>query len=144
MYSYPRTCLEIKKRGLKNQIEIRNGIYKIQPTKGKIVEKYCDFERHGGGWTLVLKSASNTEWTKENAGDMNSSDASKNEYFIFQMINHLKLLDVAEVLAFDLPHHKCSSKNKSSHQRCSLKRLFLKILQSSQENTCTRPQFVTL
>ena len=49
------------KRGLKNQIEIKNGIYKIEPTKGKIVETYCDSERHGGGWTLILKSASNTE-----------------------------------------------------------------------------------
>ena len=64
------------KRGLKNQIEIKIGIYKIEPTKGKIVETYCDSERHGGGWTLVLKSASNTKWTKENAGDMNSKDKS--------------------------------------------------------------------
>ena len=87
------------KRGLKNQIEIKNGIYKIEPTKGKIVETYCDSERHGGGWTLILKSASNTEWTKENAGDMNSKDASKNEYLIFKQINHLKLLDIPDVLA---------------------------------------------
>ena len=30
----------------------------------------------------------------------------------------------------------------SSHQRCSIKKVFLKILQNSQENTCARVPFV--
>ena len=30
---------------------------------------------------------------------MNSKDASKNEYLIFKQINHLKLLDIPDVLA---------------------------------------------
>ena len=30
---------------------------------------------------------------------------------------------------------------RSSHQRCSIKKLFLEILQNSQENTCARDSF---
>ena len=31
---------------------------------------------------------------------------------------------------------------KSSHQRCSVKKLFVKISQNSQENTCARVSFL--
>ena len=53
--------------------------------------------RHGGGWTLVAKSTSQSEWSKENAGKRNSEDANKAEFSIFSWIDEMKQLDVAEV-----------------------------------------------
>ena len=37
---------------------------------------------------------------------------------------------------------KGTKKNRSSHRRCSIKKLFLKISQNSQENTCARVSFL--
>ena len=37
---------------------------------------------------------------------------------------------------------KNSNRFRSSHQRCSIKKVFLEISQSSQENTCARVSFL--
>ena len=46
---------------------------------------------------MVAKSTSQSEWSKENAGEQNSENASKAEFFIFSYIDEMKQLDVAEV-----------------------------------------------
>ena len=94
---HPRSCLEIRDRGFRDNIKYSNGMFEIEPVKGTVVETYCDFLRHGGGWTLVAKSASQSGWTKENAGKRNSEDVSKAEFSIFSYIDGMKQLDVAEV-----------------------------------------------
>ena len=96
-YEHPRSCLEIRDRGFRDNIKYSNGVFEIEPVKGTIVETYCDFSRHGGGWTLVVKSTSQSEWSKENARERNSEDASKAEFSIFSYIDEMKQLDVAEV-----------------------------------------------
>ena len=96
-YKHPRSCLEIRDRGFRDNIKYSNGVFEIEPVKGTIVETYCDFWRHGGGWTLVTKSTSQSGWTKENAGKRNFEDVSKAEFSIFSYIDEMKQLDVAEV-----------------------------------------------
>ena len=72
-------------------------MFEIEPVKRTLVETYCDFSRPGGGWTLVVKCTSQSEWSKENAGERNTKDASKAEFSIFSYIDEMRQLDVAEV-----------------------------------------------
>ena len=72
-------------------------MFETELVKGTIVETYCDFLCHGGGWTLVVKSTSQSEWSKENAGERNTEDASKAEFSIFSYIDEMRQLDIAEV-----------------------------------------------
>ena len=72
-------------------------MFEIEPVKRTLVETYCHFSRPGGGWTLVVKSTSQSEWSKENAGERNTEDASKAEFSIFSYIDEMRQLDVAEV-----------------------------------------------
>ena len=96
-YKHPRSCLEIRDRGFRDNIKYSNGVFEIEPVKGTIVETLRDFTRHGGGWILVAKSTSQSEWSKENAVERNSENASKAEFSIFSYIDEMKQLDVAEV-----------------------------------------------
>ena len=72
-------------------------MFEIELVKRTLVETYCDFSRPCGGWTLVVKSTSQSEWSKENAGERNTEDASKAEFSIFSYIDEMRQLDVAEV-----------------------------------------------
>ena len=95
-YKYPETCLEIMYRGFNEKNIFKSGFYKIQ-VEGKTVQTYCDFDRHGGGWTLVTKRSSDSGWTKENSVLRNPRDASQTEYSIFKYVDVLKHKDPAEV-----------------------------------------------
>ena len=95
-YTYPKTCLEIMYRGFDLEETFKSGYYKIQIDE-KIVNTYCDFQRHGGGWTLVAKRSSDEGWTKDSSLLRNEEDASKPDYSIFKYVDHLKHNDPAEV-----------------------------------------------
>ena len=96
-YKHLRSCLEIRDRGFRDNIKYSNGVFEIELVKRTLVETYCDFSRPCGGWTLVVKSTSQSEWSKENAGERNTEDASKAEFSIFSYIDEMRQLDVAEV-----------------------------------------------
>eukprot|EP00111_Clytia_hemisphaerica_P010409 TCONS_00030414-protein len=98
-YSYPESCLQIMYRGFAEKEPFKSGIFKIQ-VKGDIVQTYCDFDRHGGGWTLITKVSTTNGWTKENSILRNENDASKGDYSIFKYIDDLKFKDPAET-SFD-------------------------------------------
>ena len=96
-YKYPKTCFEIMARGSSEKVPYPSGIYKIEPKAGKIVQTYCDFDRHAGGWTLVTKSSSASGWTKEKVMEFNSDNVANNDFSIFGLVDHIKHLDDGEV-----------------------------------------------
>ena len=59
-YQYPKSCLEVMFRGFEDK-GYASGVYKIEPKLGKVVESYCDFDRHGGGVDLNYKIF-NKDW----------------------------------------------------------------------------------
>ena len=93
---YPESCLEIRHRGFHYDKLLRSGVYQIQPKRSNVVNTYCDFDRYDGGWTLILKSNRNTQWTKEESLE-NAFDPLGNKYSIFGFVDKIKSRDPAEV-----------------------------------------------
>ena len=60
-----RSCKVIQRILETRGIPKQNGVYTIQPTDDLTLNAYCDFERDGGGWTLLVSSHSNT-WNPDN------------------------------------------------------------------------------
>ena len=52
------------------------------------------------------------------------------------------MLSLDSVSSFFLAHTKESVKGETVAQRCSVKKVFLEILQNSQEDTCARDSFL--
>ena len=59
---HPRSCLELKQK----DPSLRSGIYTVDPDKEGPVEPFevfCEMEKDGGGWTLVLVSSDDSQNT---------------------------------------------------------------------------------
>ena len=85
------------KNFMNNKKSLVSGVYEIEPIPGKIVQTYCDFDRYGGGWTLMTKVKTSSDWTKDKALDFNSNDVKQIDYSIFGLIDNMKQLDAGEV-----------------------------------------------
>lgn len=73
-------------------MSLPDGIYNIYPlgfSKGPI-KTYCDMNRDGGGWTLLVTSHTN-EWTKANVDFKNVDKPSLiNDYSILKYADYIK------------------------------------------------------
>ena len=99
-YTYPKSCFDLLTRSLDEVRPYKSGVYKIE-FKDKIVQTYCDLERYGGGWTLVTKASTSTDWTKETTLERNINSVDKDDYSIFKFVDELKHMDPAEVSLFE-------------------------------------------
>lgn len=69
-YKPPKSCLDVQLRILANNKLLQDGIYKI--TLGnRDIQTHCKFSAYGGGWTLLLTSASDNGWTRDNLKSRN-------------------------------------------------------------------------
>nr|XP_047135037.1 uncharacterized protein LOC100199215 isoform X2 [Hydra vulgaris] len=82
-YSYPPSCLNLLFRGLSNSKKLESGVYEIEPTSGKVVKTYCDFDRYGGGWTL-LANVVTKDWSLEKIKDL------------AELLENMKIKDLSE------------------------------------------------
>ena len=94
-YSYPSSCLEVMYRGFTMQ-PLPSGLYEIK-IQNKVIQTYCEMDRHGGGWTLVTKASNRNGWNKRNSISRNTKDASEADYSIFEHVDHLKHSNPGEV-----------------------------------------------
>ena len=61
------------------------------------------------------------------------------------MVFNVKISQINTISIYNLKKRKLMKwPYKSSHRRCSVKKVFSEILQNSQENTCARDSFLTL
>ena len=54
---------------------LTDGIYTIKPGD-RNTQTYCKFNEHGGGWTLMLTSATDNGWTRDNVKSRNTDSPS--------------------------------------------------------------------
>lgn len=97
-YIHPKSCLEIMFRGFAQDL-FTSGMYKIESPTGGLVETYCDFDRHGGGWTLLIKTVGKGGW---NAQNVLSRAYGTKGFSIFGLYDVLKGNDAGEVSTFCL------------------------------------------
>lgn len=89
-YSVARSCRALKLIFESQRKPLYDGVYTIQPAEGYRTKTYCDFNRDGGGWTLIVTSHTNT-WTAENVllRNENSPDLRK-DYSILKFADKIK------------------------------------------------------
>lgn len=78
-FSPPRSCAEIQLRGSYNK-PLTDGLYTIKPGHRQ-VQTFCKFSDHGGAWTLVLTSASDNGWARDNVKSRNTHNPSLSSDF---------------------------------------------------------------
>lgn len=87
-------------RGYHEEKPFKSGMYRIEPKPGHLVLTYCDFDRHGGGWTLLSKTTNSTAW-KDREESLKYGDLPSSEKFsILKYIDDIKQRDAAEVAIF--------------------------------------------
>jgi len=70
-------------------LSLTDGIYTIKPGDRKI-QTFCKFDEHGGGWTLVLTSATDNGWTRDNVKSRNTDSPSVTaDFSILEMADNI-------------------------------------------------------
>ena len=82
-------------RGIK-----KSGVYKIEPSTGVLVEAFCDFDRYGGGWTLVNKITTAVGWNTDTILQRNINNPLSDGYSILGLVDNIRTLDTGEVSIF--------------------------------------------
>lgn len=66
-----------------------DGIYTIKPGDRE-TQTFCKFNEHGGGWTLVLTSATDNGWTRDNVKLRNTNSPSlTSDFSILEMADEI-------------------------------------------------------
>ncbi|XP_047135033.1 uncharacterized protein LOC100209306 isoform X2 [Hydra vulgaris] len=94
-YLYPPSCLNLLFRGLSISNKFKSGIYEIEPTSGKVVKTYCDFDRYGGGWTLVANVVTK-DWSLEKINFTPLNQLFTADFSIAGLLENMKLKDLSE------------------------------------------------
>ena len=64
-------------------------MYTIKPSDREI-KTFCNFNKYGGGWTLVLTSASDNGWTRDNVKFRNADSPSlTSDFSILEIANKI-------------------------------------------------------
>ena len=70
-------------------LSLTDGFYTIKPGDRKI-QTFCKFNEHGGGWTLVLTSATDNGWTRDNVKSRNTGSPSlTSDFSILEMADKI-------------------------------------------------------
>jgi len=126
-YKLPRSCSEIQLRGVQNK-PVPDGVYKVKPGNRE-VQTICKFSQHGGAWTLMLTSATDNGWTRDNIRSRNTSNPSlSSDFSILDMadkITNMKhfqyLIEEDSVKAWEgiwTTQAGCSLVSSRSDKRC--------------------------
>ena len=76
---------------------LTDGIYTIIP-RNRSVQTFCKFSEHGGAWTLVLTSASDSGWTRENVKFRNTERPSlTSDYSILGVVDKITKMEHFQV-----------------------------------------------
>ncbi|XP_068727258.1 uncharacterized protein [Montipora capricornis] len=88
-YKPPKSCLDVQLRILANNKLLQDGIYTI--TLGnRDIQTHCKFSAYGGGWTLLLTSASDNGWTRDNLKSRNMGTPAMNlDFSILEMADKI-------------------------------------------------------
>ena len=80
-----------------------DGVYKVKPGNRE-VQTICKFSQHGGAWTLMLTSATDNGWTRDNIRSRNTSNPSlSSDFSILDMadkITNMKHFQVTYSVGF--------------------------------------------
>jgi ficolin len=79
----PVSCLDLHHR----EPDQPSGIYRIQPVGSNAFSAYCDMERDGGGWTLVLQALGDRTLTYDSPYWTNKKTLNADTKYFLQKIN---------------------------------------------------------
>ena len=70
-------------------LSLTDGVYTIK-TGDRKIQTFCKFNEHGGGWTLVLTSATDKGWTRDNVKSRNTDSPSlTSDFSILEMADKI-------------------------------------------------------
>lgn len=76
---------------------LTDGIHIIFP-RNRRLQTFCKFSEHGGAWTLVLTSASDSGWTRENVKFRNTERPSlTSDYSILGVVDKITKMEHFQV-----------------------------------------------
>nr|XP_047134262.1 uncharacterized protein LOC100206071 [Hydra vulgaris] len=93
--SLPVSCLDIYFRSLSRANQFKSGVYEIEPFPKTIIKTYCDFDRYGGGWTL-LSNVVTKNWDLEKIKFFSSDQILEKDFSVAGWLENMKLRDRSE------------------------------------------------